>query len=229
MNRLRVLRAALERKAPSPLGALARGMIAGVIGAGAQSVFFALTRRWTPKPTRLPPGVGKPEGNDVSSLEAVATRVSEGLMKRGPLSEKQRSVGASAIHYLFGAIWGGLYGLARESFGRVSPALFGAGVWMACDNLLLPAFRVAAWPHRYSLREHHYALHAHCAYGFATAGAYALLRDLGPLPLGAIPAMIALQAWAFILRSPPARLWSKTQPWPQRFFRGTLVQKAALA
>ena len=222
MNRLRLWRYALRRKAPSPLGALGRGLLAGAIGAGAQSVFFKLVK--APPPTKPPPGEGKPEGNDVTALEAVSGRL-EGLTGRD-LGDKSRV--ASAIHYLFGAMWGGLYGLARESF-RMPPQLFGVLVWALSDNVLLPAFRLAAWPHRYSGREHRYAVKAHVAYGLATAGSYAVLRDLGPIPLSAVPAMAALQAWAFFLRMPPGRLFLKTQPWHKRMFYGTLVQKAARA
>jgi hypothetical protein len=228
MNRVRVLRAALRRKSPTPLGAIARGLLAGTAGAAAQSLFFRATQRWAPKPTKLPPEETKPEGDDVSALHALATRVGEGVLKR-PMTDEQKSRAATAVHYLFGAGWGAVYALCRESFGRVSPVLFGGAVWVASDNLLLPAFRLAAWPTRYSLQEHHYAVQAHAAFGLATAGTYAVLRDLGPLPLTTIPAMIGLQAWAFLLRSPPARLFRRGQSWPRRVVQGTLVQKLALA
>ena len=226
MNRVRILKAAMRKKAPSPLGALARGMIAGAVGAGAQSIFFKLVK--APPPSKPPAGEGKPEGDDTSALQAMAGRTVEGLMKR-PLPDEAKPGVASAIHYLFGAMWGGLYGLARESLPAFPPPLFGAAVWMLGDNLLLPAFRLAAWPHRYGLREHRYALQAHFAYGLATAGSYAVLRDLGPLPLSAVPAMVLLQAWAFVMRLPPARLFLRTRPWTTRILHGTLVQKAALA
>ena len=230
MKRIRIARAALQRKAPSPLGALLRGLAAGALGAGVQSVFFKATRRWAPEPTRLPRELQKPEpeAQGESSLETIARRTVDGMMQRGPLAPETKSAVGSAVHYGFGAAWGGLYALCRESF-RTSPVLFGLGVWMASDNLLLPAFRVAAWPQHYSLKEHHYALQAHLAYGLSTAAAYAVLRDLGPLPVSAVPTMLALQAWAWLLRTPPARLLRRTQPWAQRFLHGTLVQKAALA
>lgn len=230
MNRVRILRAAFRRKAPSPIGALARGMVAGAIGAGAQSLFFLATRRWAPRRTELPQHLRKPEpeAQDESGLETMARRTVHGLMQRGPLTEVQKSRAGSALHYLFGALWGGMYGLWRESF-RASPLAFGFGVWMASDNLLLPAFRVAAWPQHYSLKEHHYALQAHFVYGLGTSAAYALLRDLGPVPLSTVPAMAALQAWAWLLRTPPLRAVTQRKPLVERIFRGTLVQKAALA
>ena len=227
---LRFLLAAARRKAPTPLGALARGMAAGAIGAGVQSLFFRATRRWMPKPTQVPPELGKPEpeARGETSLETVARRTANGLMQRGPIDDRTRSALGTLVHYGFGAAWGGLYGLLREST-RVSALGFGALVWMASDNLLLPAFRLSAWPTRYSAREHHYALQAHFAYGLSTSAAYALLRDVGPLPLGTVPAMVCLQAWAWLLRTPPARLLRRAEPWHKRLLHGTLVQKAALA
>ncbi len=228
MNHLRMLRAAARRKSPSPLGAVVRGMIAGAIGAGVQSLFFKATARWKPKPTRLPEELQTPDAQEESPLQTVARRSLEGLMQRGPVAPETTAAAGSAVHYLFGAGWGGLYALCRESF-RTSPVLFGIGVWAVSDNLLLPAFRVAAWPQHYSLREHHYAVHAHVVYGLGTSAAYALLRDLGPMPLSTVPAMLALQAWAWLLRSPPGRLIQRVQPWQRRFLNGTLVQKAALA
>lgn len=230
MNRLKIARAALRNKSPSPLGALLRGMVAGAIGAGFQSLFFKATARWSPPPTRLPKELQKPErqAQKESSLQTVARRTVEGLMKRGPLSEESKTAAGTAVHYLFGAGWGGLYGLCRESF-PTSPVLFGIGVWLASESVLLPAFRVAAWPQHYSLKEHHYAVHAHLVYGLGTAAAYALLRDLGPVPVTTVPAMLGLQAWAWLLRTPPGRLFQRAQPWTQRLLKGTLVQKAALA
>jgi hypothetical protein len=227
---LRLLRAAAKKKNPSPLGALARGLAAGAIGAGMQSLFFMATRKWMPKPTKVPPELGKPEpeAKHESNLETVARRTTEGLMQRGPIDAGTKAAAGSIVHYAFGAAWGGLYGLARETM-CVSPLGFGALVWMASDNLLLPAFRLAAWPNKYSLKEHHYALQAHFVYGLSTAAAYAVLRDLGPLPVGTVPAMVGLQAWAWLLRTPPARLLRKTQPWPRWVMHGTLLQKAALA
>ncbi|HZX93999.1 MAG TPA: hypothetical protein VFE90_05750 [Myxococcales bacterium] len=230
MNRMRLVRAAVRRKAPSPLGALARGLIAGAIGTGVETLFYKATARWAPAPARLPPGPARraPEGQAESVLETAARRTVEGLMQRGPLGPEQKSRAALIIHYLFGSAWGGIYGLCRESF-RTSPLLFGGSVWLVGDWLLLPALRLGAWPQHSSVKEHLYASQAHVAYGFSTAAAYALLRDLGPAPLGALPALAALQAWAWILRTPPMRLIARAQPFPQRIFRGWLVQKAALA
>jgi hypothetical protein len=224
--KIRTLRAAAAaRRKPTPLGALARGLVAGAIGAGAQSLFFMATKRWMPKPTRVPRKDSKPEPEAIgeSSLETVARRTIESMMQRGPIDDGTKSVAASAVHYGFGAAWGGLFALTRESM-RTSGPLFGALVWMASDNFLLPLFRLAAWPNRYSFKEHHYALQAHFVYGASTAAAYAALRDVGPVKISAVPALLGLQIWAWFRRSPPARLFGRSQSWPRRVVnRGKLA------
>lgn len=219
----------LRRRAPSPLGALARGLLAGAAGAALQSLFFRATTQWMPEPTRLSPAEGgKPAREQKEThLESAARRLVEGTMKRGPLRAAERRRAATALHYLFGAVWGGVYGLWRES-ARSPASIFGAVVWMASDNLLLPAFRLAGWPHRYRAAEHGYALQAHLVYGAGTAAAYALLRDLGTVPLAALPAVLALQARSWMLRTPPARLALQAQPWPRKFFH-QFANRVALA
>src|SRR5207248_7512769 len=108
MNRLHLCRIALRSKSPTPLGAFVRGLAAGALGAAAQSLFFMATRRWAPTPTRLPRQLRTPEqkAQSESSVETVARRTVEGLMKRGPLEDADKARAGSAVHYLFGAAWG---------------------------------------------------------------------------------------------------------------------------
>jgi hypothetical protein len=213
---------------PSPLGALARGLFAGAAGAGVQSLFFRATANVAPGQSEPSERETKPDGQDETELQTVSRRFAEGLMQRGPLEGAAKNRAASAAHFLFGAAWGGLYGLWRES-GRAPASLFGLAVWMLSDNLILPLFRLSAWPHRYSLKEHAYAAEAHIVYGLSTAAAYALLRDVGPdLPLEALPALAALQLRSWWRRTPPARLMRRAEPLPVRFFE-QLAQRAALA
>lgn len=228
MKRMRVLTQALKSKRPSPIGALWRGLLAGAAGAAAQSLFFRL--KPAPEPTKVPPELGKPErqARGETGLETVARRAVEGLAQRGPIGPASKARLGAAIHYLFGAAWGGLYGLVRESV-FVPPPLFGAAVWMASDNVLLPALRLAAWPQHYRSDEHRHALQAHLVYGAATAGAYAALRNLGPVPLRLIPAVLAMQAWSFVSRLPPGRLLRRRHSWPKRVIQGALLQRVAQA
>ena len=218
LRRLYVGRSVLRKKSPSPAGALLRGMIAGAAGALVQSLFFRATVKLAPTPTPLPPGLQnpEPEAKEETALQTGARRLVTGMMKR-ELSPAEKERASALAHVGFGALWGGLYGLLRESLPALPASLFGLGVWMASDNLILPAFKLSAWPQHYSLKEHHYAMHAHVVYGVATAGTYAVLRDLGAVPLAALPAVVALQARSWLSRTPPGRLIERRRSMPQRF------------
>ncbi|GAC1339057.1 MAG: hypothetical protein NVS2B9_06250 [Myxococcales bacterium] len=219
LRRVSVGRSVLRKNAPSPFGILLRGLVAGAAASLAQNLFFGATARIAPAPTKVPPQLGKPEpqARKENGLETVSRRLVDNMMKRGPLEGDRKQRVATAIHYGFGAVWGGVYALLRESMPALPASLFGLGVWMASDNLLLPAFRVSAWPQHYTAKEHVYAANAHIVYGLATAGAYALLRDVGAVPLAALPALVALQARAWWGRTPPGRVLGLRRSAPQRF------------
>ncbi len=173
----------------TPIGALLEGLVAGAVGAGVQSLFFRATSRITPKPPARAFAPPEAEQANESALETVARRAVEELAQRGPLAARDKQRLGQAVHYGFGAAWGGLYGLLRASYPRLwSPsgvAAFSLGVWMMGDNLILPAFKLAAWPHRYPLRSHAYAVAAHLAYGAGVAATLEAVdhADLVPLAL----------------------------------------------
>jgi hypothetical protein len=170
----------------SPVRALLEGVVAGVVGAGVQSLFFRATARIAPKPPKglfTPP---EPQQASENALETVARRLVEGVAQRGPLDERGKARAGELVHYGFGAAWGGLYGLVRASYPRAwSPpgvAGFSLAVWMLGDNLMLPAFKLAAPPQRYPIDTHAYAIAAHLAYG-AGVGATLFAADHADVPL----------------------------------------------
>lgn len=164
----------------TPIGSLLRGLAAGAVGSAVQSSFFKATARIapeTPKDAFLPP---EPQQASERSVQTVARRFSEGLMVRGPLAPSQKEAGGQIVHFAFGAGWGGLWGLTRESYpalaGPAGVAGFSAAVWMLADNAILPLFRLAAPPQAYPARTHAYALAAHLAYGLAVVASYEAMR-----------------------------------------------------
>lgn len=162
----------------TPLGALGRGLVAGAAGSDVIDLFFRLTRRIAPGP---PSGFEPPEPvqKEEQPTETIARRLAEGLMQRGPLEARVKARAGTAVHYAYGAAWGGLYGLTRESFRAAACApsalAFGALVWGA-GLVLLPWFRLAPWAHRVPLAAHAYHLASHMVYGMGTWAAYEALR-----------------------------------------------------
>lgn len=159
----------------SPLRALVGGLVAGAMASFVQNLFFKATARVMP---------GQPEGaftpvepaqHGEMPTHTVARRVVEGLMAR-ELSPDAKALGGQVVHYAFGSLWGGLYGILGETYpGMRSPVgmvAYSTAVWGIADNLILPAFNLSAWPNAYPARNHAYAWGAHLAYGAALWGSY---------------------------------------------------------
>jgi hypothetical protein len=184
----------------SPLGALARGIAAGVVASYAQTLFFAASRPIAPAPP--PDAFHPPEPAQASEqpTETVARRVVEDLFARGPLRNKARA--GRLVHYAFGAAWGGAYGALAGSWPPARTIgggmLFGVGVWCASDNLILPAARLAAWPTRYPATSHAYAVAAHLVYGAALSAAF------GATAPGGMKTLAAALGTAWLRRRAPA-------------------------
>lgn len=169
MTRLALASRALRSRRPSPLGALVKGLLAGVVGAFARDQLRKLQR---------PP------------------------LQPAPLS-------SPLARYALGAGFGALYGVARENTSRLPVTLFGAAVW---------GLSMTRWPTRATLGEQHRDLHAHLAYGLATAGAYAMLREVGAVPLAALPAVLALRARLWLRKTPPGRILESRAAAPLTWF-----------
>jgi hypothetical protein len=171
----------------TPAGALARGLVAGAAGSFAQALFAKATRRLAPAPPEgafTPP---EPAQRGEQATHTVARRTVECLMQRGPIRDKERA--GAIVHYAFGAAWGGVYGVLRGSYEPVAtPAgvlAFSTVVWAVSDNLLLPAFRLSAWPRAYPPESHLYAWAAHVAYGAAVWAAFEAQRRSTWIPVAA--------------------------------------------
>ncbi len=177
----------------TPVRALVEGIIAGAVGTAVQSLFFRASARFTPKPAQDAFAPPEPEQATESALQTVARRLVEGMAQRGPLDGRAKERAGRAVQYGFGAAWGGLYGLLRASYPRLWSARgvagFALGVWMLSDNVILPGFRLAAWPQRYPLRAHGYAAAAHLVYGAGVAGTLAAADHVELLPALALLAV----------------------------------------
>ena len=161
----------------SPLGAFCAGLAAGFAGALAQNLFFAGTKRLAPAPAPDVFAPVEPEQKNEMPTQTVARRMTEQLARRGPLEHPAGA--AQAVHLAFGSAWGSVFGLVAGSLPRVDTLkgglAFGGVVWMLSDNLLLPAFRLSAWPHHYPVKTHLYAVAAHAVYGAVVASTFAAL------------------------------------------------------
>ena len=172
-------RGGARRLVVTPVGAVVRGFVAGVVGTAAMDVLlFARYRR----------GGGESEfaarefsssvggGEESPAPAQVGRRVVEGLFGR-ELPPERAGLVNNVTHWGYGILGGVQYGIVAESLRtpRVRYGLaFGASVW-AASYVVLPAAKLykPIWEYdRVTLAKD---LSAHLVYGVATATALRLL------------------------------------------------------
>jgi putative membrane protein len=181
-------------------GDVAKGIVAGVIGGlvasvvmnefqqlwqkiaegrershGAQSMQRGSPRRGAGEMLRER-GV---DTEDDDAAERTASAIAVGVFAR-ELSEGEKERAGTAVHYAFGVGTGALYGAAAE----LAPALtagaglpFGAAVWLAADEGIVPLLGLSKTPTEYPLSTHAYSLASHLVYGLTVELVRRAARD----------------------------------------------------
>jgi len=108
----------------------------------------------------------KPEVPDDTTVRA-ASAVSEGVFGH-KLTQSEKKIAGTAVHYLLGTGVGGLYGAAAEIAPNVTTGgglPFGAAFWLVVDEGAVPLLGLSEGPMAYPLSIHAYALSSHFVYG----------------------------------------------------------------
>jgi putative membrane protein len=87
------------------------------------------------------------------------------------LSEQEQKKAGPVVHYAFGTAVGALYGGLAAWKPKIAVGFgmpFGAAVWAAADNTMLPLLGLAKAPTEYPASMHAYALTSHLVYGAVT-------------------------------------------------------------
>jgi hypothetical protein len=119
--------------------------------------------------------------SDEPASSQVASLTSEALLGR-PLDEPERQQAGPLFHYAFGALAGAVYGAAAETRPGTTTgagAPFGAAVWLAADEIGLPAAGLARNPATYPLSRHAAALGSHIVFGVTVEAVRRALRRAG--------------------------------------------------
>jgi hypothetical protein len=178
---VRAPRTIQRRRGMTPLGALARGVIAGTVGTAAMdALLFARYQRdggdsafaaWESS-------AGLDSWDHAPAPAQVGKRLVEGLFQRELAPDRARLVN-NATHWAFGLFGGVQYGLVAASLKvpRVRYGLpFGTAVW-GTGYVVLPAAKLykPIWEYdRVTLAKD---LTAHLVYGLGTAAAFQLLAS----------------------------------------------------
>jgi hypothetical protein len=169
------------RRDPSPLGALARGAVAGAAGTGLMTLAQTLPSKLQSNDDageQEQGGQAQPQDpwEQASVPAKVARRVIEGILERrvpferiGPLT--------NAMHWGYGTTWGAVYGLVQGTFDVRTMrhgVAFGTAVWAMSYMQLVP-MGLYEPPWAYPAKDIAMEIGYHLAYGVGTAAAFAAL------------------------------------------------------
>lgn len=146
------------------------GLIAGMIASWAMELF---QEAWSSR-RPLPNSGGPP------ATEQAADLVAEATIDR-PLTEKEKPVAASAIHYAMGGGSAAVYGALGEVLPIVRLGVglpFGAAVWLLADEIAVPAAGLSGSPLETPAETNRYAFASHLVYGFVTETVRSVIRVL---------------------------------------------------
>ena len=155
---------------PAPLRGLAAGIAAGLVGSLAMNLFQKAWAKAVPLPS---------SGDDPATVKA-AQRASRAATGRFFAKEDKETAG-NAVHYLFGAVLGGAYGLLAEYRPELTTGygtLFGAAS-AAFDEVGVPAADLSGPPTDFAAATHAYALASHVVFGGVTEATRRLVRADG--------------------------------------------------
>jgi uncharacterized membrane protein YagU involved in acid resistance len=109
-----------------------------------------------------------------------ASAISEGVFAH-KLTKAEKRIAGPAMHYAMGATAGAIYGAVAELVPDVTAGSgmpFGAVVWLAADDITVPAVGLAKWPTEYPLSTHVYALASHFVYGLTAEAVRRAVRSI---------------------------------------------------
>lgn len=104
---------------------------------------------------------------DDDATERVVSALSQGVFDH-KLTEREKNVAGTGVHYAFGVTTGGLYGAVSELVPGVTAGAglpFGAFIWLTADEGIVPALGLSKLPTEYPLSTHVYSLASHLVYG----------------------------------------------------------------
>ena len=110
------------------------------------------------------------ESEEDDAAERLAQTISVGVFEY-KLTEREREISGTALHYAYGISMGAVYGAAAEISNK---ATYGAGmpygflIWLGADEGVVPLLGLSKHSGEYPLSVHAGAFSAHLVYGLTT-------------------------------------------------------------
>ena len=149
---------------------LVAGLVGGLVGTIVMTQF---QNAWSKASQELKASQGEDEGQEQGGEEKEDATMKAAGKLAGlagyELSHGQKKKSGPVIHYSFGTLQGGMYGmvldLAHCDGGLVAGLIFGAALFVAADEIGVPAAGLSGKPSETPLSAHLYGLVSHLVYG----------------------------------------------------------------
>lgn len=152
---------------PRPLIGLFAGVAAGLVASAAMAAFQNQAQKLRPD-----------EGGDAEPATVQAADVVNDALTGEPVPEAHRAASGQLVHYVTGAVLGGIYGVLTE-YRREASAGFGSayGITTAAllDEIAVPTADLGPQPQETPLATHAYSAASHLVYGWVLEGVRALI------------------------------------------------------
>ena len=149
------------KTSPAPWRGLAAGIAGGLVASLAMDLFQKV---WS---AVLPPPKTDGEPSTVRAAEAISGSIG------ATIDKSEKPVAGQVVHYAFGAVLGGAYGLIAEYAPRVTTGfgtVFGAANALLFDEGAVPAAGLSKPPTEFPPATHAYSLASHLLFGATTEG-----------------------------------------------------------
>ena len=164
-----------RRRQPSVWKGLAAGVAGGLVASWTMNQFQGVWS-WASQELEKTNGhAGQAGGNGQAkggedATQKVADKAAVTALDRH-LTRDEKEKAGPAVHYAFGAVMGGIYGVASEFVPAARSgqgATFGTALFLGADELALPALNLSKSPAQYPLSKHAYGMASHFVYGLTT-------------------------------------------------------------
>lgn len=158
------------------LSCLVKGAVAGGVGVWLMDRFTWFWYRHESTATLVEERIAQKGGRYAPNAAGKHLTEALGIV----LPQKQQYVVGRSVHYFMGIAPGALYALWRhrlKDLGRLRGPLYGAGLFIAFDEVITPALGYASGPLAYPWQAHARGFFAHLILGAATDLVISLLED----------------------------------------------------
>ena len=152
---------------PRPLLGLFAGVAAGLVASAAMAAFQAQAQKLLPE-----------SDSDADPATVKAADVASKAVTGDPVPEPYRERAGQGVHYVVGAVLGGIYGVlneyrpeARAGFGSA----YGAATAALLDEAAVPLTGLGPGPEETPFATHAYGAASHLVYGWVLEGVRALI------------------------------------------------------